>query len=445
MDLALVTTTSGLFGIDVDSGHVSYALNDSNASVVVPVGTVSQGGASGTRLVCSPQLPKGLIHYWRLNAGSGLPESSGNAVYKCSCPEKITSLVFSSCGGLMFAGSGSGTMYVWQTYTGNLLRTWTAHFGSVAKIILNKDDSVLITASEDSTVKAFFCPEIFAGSAVVTPMTVFSGHSGKINDIVLVEGKMIASASADKSIKIFDLFGGEQVSHLTLSESEPTRLTCTLTGDLFVGCADGAIHSVVGDQLSMFAGKHLGPITGLAVTLDGSRVVSCSEADGVKIWDTSSLMLVHSIIGQNQQLKQSLGMLMLRKPVVLPESVEAEMPHPSMQYVSGIDTYLQLKPLQRTVTRPETIDVIPLIRVAKSGGVHLPKVKNGIVINRASVEEGAVGHDPLAKAQAELVKQRELTKMWASAYADVYTRLSTFTANESELALPLGEKTKGKK
>jgi hypothetical protein len=136
---------------------------------------------------------------------------------------------------------------------------------------------------------------------------------------------------------------------------------------------------------------------------------------------------------------------MLRKPVVLPESVEAEMPHPSMQYVSGIDTYLQLKPLQRTVTRPETIDVIPLIRVAKSGGVHLPKVKNGIVINRASVEEGAVGHDPLAKAQAELVKQRELTKMWASAYADVYTRLSTFTANESELALPLGEKTKGKK
>ena len=78
--------------------------------------------------------------------------------------------------------------------------------------------------------------------------------------------------------------------------------------------------------------------------------------------------------------------------------------------------------------------------------MHLPKVKNGILINRASVEEGAVGLDPLAKAQADLVKQRELTKMWASAYADIYARLSTFTNGEPELDLPVNSTEKrGKK
>lgn len=433
MDLALVTTTSGLFGVDVDSGHVSYALNDSNASVVVPVGTISQGGVAGTRLVCSPQLPKGLIHYWRFNANSGLPESSGNAVYKCSCPEKLTAMIFSSCGGLMFAGSVSGTIYVWQTYTGHLLRTWTAHFGPITKLIISRDDSMLISASEDSTIKLFFCPDIFSSASVVTPTAVFSGHTGKINDIVIVQEKMVASASADKSIKFFDLTGTyEQIAHIPASlAGEPCRLAASLTGDLFVGCSDGSICSVSENALVPFAGKHAGSITGLGLSLDGSRVVSCADSDGVKIWDSSSFMLVHSVTGQNNQLKSSLGMLMLRKPVVLPDSIDAAgIRNPGSQYVSGIDTYLQLKPLQRTVTRPESIDVIPLIRVSRPGA----KVKKSILINRASVEEGAVGPDPLAKAQAELVKQRELTKMWAAAYADVYGRLSAFTADEPELA-----------
>ena len=70
-------------------------------------------------------------------------------------------------------------------------------------------------------------------------------------------------------------------------------------------------------------------------------------------------------------------------------------------------------------------------------GGPLPKVKNAILINRASVEEGAAGLDPLTKAQNEVVKQRELTRMWATAFSEAVGRLSTFTDGEVELALPV--------
>ena len=437
MDLALVSTSTGLMAIDVESGGIVYALNDSNASVVVPVGTSGQGGAAGTRLICAPQLPKGLLHYWRLNGGSGMPESSGNAVYKSSCPEKFSAIVFSSCGGLMFSGTHSGMLYCWQTYTGHLLRTWTAHFGSITKLLLTRDDSVLLSASEDSSVKSFFVPNIF-DRAVVEPEHVYSGHSAKINDILIVKDSILVTASSDKTVKFFDLTGGsyDQRAHYPVtSGGEPLKLAATRTGDVFFGCSDGSIH-LAGSEEIVFSGEHSGPVCGLGVTMDGSRLVSCCEADGVKIWDTRSLMQVGSVA----QVKSPQGLLMLRKAASIPEQVDEDLNRRAagqLKYVSGIDTHLQLKPLGRTVTRPETIDVIPLIRVPMTLGGPLPKVKNAILINRASVEEGAAGLDPLTKAQNEVVKQRELTRMWATAFSEAVGRLSTFTDGEVELALPV--------
>lgn len=441
MDQVVVSTSAGLYGVDVDSGNLSYSLNDSHASIVCPVGTVGQGGVVGTRLICCPQLPKGLIHYWRLGASNGQPESSGNAVYKCSTPEKFSALTFSSCGGLMFAGCPSGSIYVWQTYTGALVRSWTAHFGQVTKLVLSRDDSMLFSASEDSTVKQYFVPNLFADSAspVPEPEAVFSGHSGKINDICLVRDSRLVTASSDKSVKIFGLEKNrDQLAHY-VCESEPTKVAAIDT-EVYYGCMDGSIHSVNGGA---FLGTHTRPITGLGLSLDGSRLVSC--ADGVKVWDSSSLVLVRSVIGPNQQLKDCLGLSMLRKPIVVPDEVEEAISAQAMGglvYVSPVDTYLQLKPLQRTLTRVDTIDMIPLIRTVSTHGSRLSKVKNGILINRAAVEEGAVAGDPLAKAQSEILKLREHNKMLTQAFSDAFARLVTLTEHEPELALPVSKKQK---
>ncbi len=448
MDQVIVSTASGLFAVDVDTGNLSFMLNDSAASIVCPVGTVGQGGPLGTRLICCPQSGKGLIHYWRLNASTGQPESNGNAVYKCSTPEKFTGLVFSSCGGLMFAGSPTGTVYCWQTYTGALLRSWTAHFGAITKLILSSDDSLLFTGSEDSTVKMYLVPDLFdseTSGPVPEPKNVFSGHSGKITDICLSRDRYLITASSDKSIKVFEFQTSmDQVSHVQ-TNSEPTRLSCSTLNEVFFACTDGSVHSFSiknHSQLNSMLGVHSGPVTGLALSLDGSRLVSCGESDGVKIWDTQSLVLVKSVLGPNQQVKNALGLLMVRKLVSVPDAIDEELCKRAMGsvlYVNAVDTYLQLKPLQRTLTRIESIDVIPLIRTLSTFGARLPKVKNGILINKASVEEGAVGLDPLTKAQNELQKQKELCKKWASAFNDVFSRLSTLTESEPVLNLPIGE------
>jgi hypothetical protein len=444
MDLALVSTKLGLAAVDVESGNVSYVLNGSNASVVCPVGTVGQGGVAGTRLICCPQLEKALIFYWRLHPTTGMPESSGNVAYNFASPGKFSALVFSSCGGLMFAGTLEGHIYVYQTYANekNLLRSWRAHNGPVTKLVLRSDDSRLISVGETTT-KVYFVPDLFLENPVVKPKLEIEGHSKNITDVLLLDPLRIVTASLDESIKFFSLDKGEQLQHLPVTNGYPTRFAVDNIGNLFVGCSDGTVHALIDDSLVEFTAKHSGAITGLGISMDGSRLVSCCEEDGVKIWDTRERILIHSVVGHNNQLKHSLGMLMLRKPVAMPDSVEEEInkqAQGSMTYVSAIDSYLPPKPLQKTVTEAVHIDIVPLIRAPKRHGVPLTKVKNPILINRASVEDSGIALDPLTKAQNELAKQREITKMWASACASAYERLSTFTEDEVELFLPIGNK-----
>ena len=130
-------TPSGIFFVDANSGNISnQQLNEiigGGPRTIVPV---------VDNVVCCPQVSKGLLHYWRMDS------SSGNPVYKCSSPEVISTMVFSSCGGLMFAGTPSGTIYVWQTWTGNLLKSWTAHFGAITCMRISNDDSILFTGGE---------------------------------------------------------------------------------------------------------------------------------------------------------------------------------------------------------------------------------------------------------------------------------------------------------
>lgn len=436
----MVSTPSGLVTVDAETGNISWQLNDSNASIVCPVGVAGQGGVTGTRLICCPQSAKGLLHFWRFKSENGAIDSSGNPVYKCSTPEKFTALAFSSCGGLMVAGSPTGIVYVWQTWTGALLRSWTAHFGAVTNIKLSADDMYLFTGSEDASVKKYFVPHLFSKSdPVPIPSAVLSGHTGKINDIIVPTFlRHVVTASADKSIKIFDLDNASQIAHFSIDSAEPLRICTdnTLT-TVFAGCSDGSVVAVPLNYQSVeaFRAVHQGPVTGVAMTLDCSRIVTCAS-DGVKIWDVSSRVQLMHVMGPNQQLKNSLGLLLIRKPLL---SVEPESPDSGTKLVLGIDAYLQFKPLQRTLTQVESIDVIPLIRARAESSASLSKVKKGFCINRVTVEGNfASKEDIIAKLTSDLNKAKETSKKWASVARELYLQVSALKPDgQAELVLPV--------
>ena len=435
MDQVILSTPTGLYTVDADTGNISGQMNDTNASLICPVGTIGQGGVTGTRIICCPQTSKGLLHYWRLNAITGVAESSGNPVYKCSAPEKFTALSFSSCGGLMFAGSATGTMYVWQTWTGSLLKSWTGHFGSITCIRVSIDDCYVFTSSEDSTIKSYFLPDVFdSKSPVPIPMHTYSAHSASVVDM-LIKGTHLVSISKDKSVKIFDWKKtSTQSAHFVLP-SEPVKVTSNNNlGEVYVGLIDGSVHAcnmesgLVEPMLSV----HTSAVTGIAITIDGARLITCAATDGVKIWDIHSRVVVQSIMGPSQQLKGSAALLMMRKVPHLPDGILNEN---SRQVGNAIDQYLQFKPLQRTLTPVESIDTVPLIRAPNT----LSKVKNGFTLNAENVSNSSLSReDAMEKLEAELAKQKELVRVWVTACSDLYTRLSAVNTDEDvELAIPM--------
>ena len=87
-----------------------------------------------------------------------------------------------------------------------------------------------------------------------------SGHKDAINDLVRISDNLIASASDDGTIKIWDTAKAEE--------------SCTLTG-------------------------HLGPISTIDVTPDGKKLVSCSNDKTIRIWDVKDKTEIFTLRGDD--------------------------------------------------------------------------------------------------------------------------------------------------
>jgi WD40 repeat protein len=58
----------------------------------------------------------------------------------------------------LFAASSNGILFIWQLSTGNLLRSFSAHYRKITRIVCIQDDYI-VTASEDSFVHVWMLAE----------------------------------------------------------------------------------------------------------------------------------------------------------------------------------------------------------------------------------------------------------------------------------------------
>ena len=114
------------------------------------------------------------------------------------------------------------------------------HEDTITSLAYSPDGKFLASASEDRTIKIW---DAASGQNIAT----YTGHTESITSITYSpNGKFLASASNDKSIKIWDTFSGQNVS--------------TYTG-------------------------HEGKVTSIAYSPNGKFLASASEDKSIKIWD----------------------------------------------------------------------------------------------------------------------------------------------------------------
>ncbi|HIF33465.1 MAG TPA: hypothetical protein EYQ75_17835 [Planctomycetaceae bacterium] len=172
-----------------------------------------------------------VVSVWNIGTGERTFALEGNR-------RDVHSVSFSPDGKTIASGGKDGSIRIWDTNTGEQLKTWSA------------------------------------GSSVA--------------DVVyLTDGKLIASTGDSGSVRLWQIGTGKIETTLVFSGTKGTALACSPDGAL-IACADysGVVRlwNIEDGKLTLEFKAHTAVIQGLGFSRDGKKLVSASHDSSVKVW-----------------------------------------------------------------------------------------------------------------------------------------------------------------
>ena len=172
----------------------------------------------------------------------------------------------------------------WQPERGGWLvqRTPVGHTAAVWACAVSADGRFIASASSDQTVRVW---DAKTGEQLAS----LNGHTATVNGCAFSpDGTLVASASADRTVRIWDRERG--MERLVIEGHGHVVNRCTFGPDgtwIVSASADGTLKTwdvETGAELSTNAG-HTDFLTDCAVAHDGSYIVSASFDGTLKLWD----------------------------------------------------------------------------------------------------------------------------------------------------------------
>jgi eukaryotic-like serine/threonine-protein kinase len=201
------------------------------------------------------------VRMWDASSGRELPPLIGHS-------SLILSVAFSPDGQRIVTGSQDQTAKVWDMASGKEVLTFKGHNAQICSVAFSPDGQRVVTGSDDGTAKLW---EAATGKELLT----FRGHGGPVKSVAFSpDGWRVVTSGEGQTADIWD--------------ATVDREVLTLSGD----------HTFL-EALLARKGKVIptGPITCLAFSPDGQRIIATSEDQRARVWDSASGKELFSVNG----------------------------------------------------------------------------------------------------------------------------------------------------
>lgn len=243
--------------------------------------------------------------------------------------DQVNGVAFSPDGTRLASASVDRTVRVWETNYGAPVSTLKGHTGPVTAVAFSTDGQHLASVGGgsvkvwDTTIRKepveleiggfslAFCPDgkrlsngrVMYDTSTGESLVTFRGHSETIIDLAISpDGDRVATASFDKTIKIWDAANGMEL--LTLAGHNDGASAVAFSPDgkqVASGSYDRTIKiwDVESGKLLRTLHGHTGSVVDLAFSPDGQRLASAGEYpdNTARLWDATNGEVVGTLLG----------------------------------------------------------------------------------------------------------------------------------------------------